>query len=183
MSSKIITIPEDEILLRTPSKVTTFQEVLEMKLFDRLQAANSKAWTGGVGLAAIQIGVALRVAFYKDPNTKAETPRFLINPEILFGRHLNLHGAEGCLSIPGKRFNVWRFHEIEYRKLVHGKMETATARGMEAVIIQHEVDHMNGVLCCDRISKPVVPGRNEACSCGSGKKYKKCCIEKGVVYV
>ena len=181
--TEIVVLPEGEETLRKASKLTSFKEAHEMRLLDRLQAANSRAWTGGVGLAAVQLGIHLRVAFYKDPSTKTETPRFLINPEILHAKNCMPHTQEGCLSIPHRRFNCWRFQEIVYQKLVNGKAEQFTARGREAVIIQHEVDHMNGILCCDRTFRPEMPERNELCPCDSGKKFKKCCIEKGVPYV
>ena len=181
--TKILTLPEHEQTLRAQSKETTYRECIEMKLLDRLQSASQKGWVGGRGLAAPQLGVLLRAAFYVDPNAKSGTPRFLINPRILSAKDLTMHMEEGCLSIPGKRFNTWRFNEVVYEKLVSGKMQQYTAKGIEAHIIQHECDHLDGILCCDRTSRPELPQRNDPCACGSGKKYKKCCLEIGVPYV
>lgn len=172
-----IRIVTDEKILRQVSHETSFKEVLSLKLFDRLQAANEKAWTGGVGLAAIQIGVPVRCAFYK---RSGQVATFLINPVIRYGQNLVSHHGEGCLSIQDRRFQTWRYNKIVYEKLMSGKMQEYKAEGFEAFIIQHEVDHMNGILCCDRTVYPHGPKRNEICLCGSGKKYKKCCIEKGV---
>ena len=61
------------------------------------------------------------------------------------------------------------------------KKQDADLRTLESVCIQHEIDHLNGVVCMDRkrettIVKDKKVGRNEPCPCGSGKKYKKCCI-------
>lgn len=165
-------IVTDEAVLRQVSRDTTFVEALSLKLFDRLQAAARRAWTGGVGAAAIQIGVPLRCAFYQ---IGARPVVFLINPVIVKGYNVVPSNGEGCLSIPGKRFNTWWYDKIEYTKVVQGEVRSFTAEGLEAHVIQHEVDHMNGVLCCDRTLKPAAPGRNEACACGSGKKYKNCC--------
>lgn len=177
---RILTLPDSEAELRKPSKETSYKECLDARLMDRLHAACSRGWVGGQGLAAVQVGVHLRMAFYKDPNQKDGASRFLINPRILHAKDLRPHLKEGCLSIPDRRFNTWRFNEIVYEKLVSGRMEQYTAKGIEAIIIQHELDHMDGVLCCDRVQRRDLPQRNDPCACGSGKKYKKCCIEVGV---
>jgi len=175
--TRIIT---DEAILRQVSRETTFKECLKLQLFDVLREAVKHAWISGVGLAAIQIGAPLRFAYYEIEAGRAATHRFLINPKIHSGKKLVPHYQEGCLSIPHKRFTTWRYEEIVYSKVVNGKDEMFEAKGFEAVIIQHEVDHMNGILCCNRTIKPVAPGRNDPCLCGSGKKYKKCCESKGV---
>ena len=64
-----------------------------------------------------------------------------------------------------------------------GKKEDAELRLLEAVCVQHEIDHLNGVVCMDRkVNTTIVAdkkiGRNEPCPCESGKKYKKCCLRK-----
>lgn len=175
MTDSIVT---DEAILTQVSRDTTFKECMAMKLFERLPAATETAWTKGVGISAVQIGVHVRFAYYKDPERPMSPPVFLINPRIVKGHDLQPHRNEGCLSMPDRRFQTWRYREIEYSKVVNGQAMMFRAQGMEAVIIQHEIDHMDGVLCCDRIWKPKVCGRNEACPCASGLKFKKCCMAK-----
>lgn len=172
-----LAIVTDEEILRQPSRPTSVKECQKLRLFDRLPAANAKAWTAGVGMAAVQLGVHVRFAFFRDKKGQVQ---YLMNPRILAGQGAVPKPDEGCLSIPHKRFVTWRFDSITYEKEVSGKLEIHTAKGWEAQIIQHEVDHMNGILCCDRTERPHVPGRNEPCSCGSGVKFKKCCEAKGV---
>ena len=153
-------------LLRVVSRLTTLEEVSKLKLITRLSEANDTAWTKGAGLAAIQIGVPLRFAWYKI-GTKEYT---LLNPEIveMEGR---VRGTEGCLSIPHKWFQTERYKRI----VVKNGETTFAAEGFEAWLIQHEIDHMNGVLAVDRQFNPYPKlSRNDLCGCGSGKKYKKC---------
>ena len=183
----LITIPNSELvictdlsILKKPSRLTSFKEILKLNMFDRLQSAMAKAWTPGVGLAAIQLAIPIRFAFYRDVEKPLSPPRFLINPVILNASHCVPRREEGCLSLPEQRFNTWRYDHIVYQKMVNGRMDTFEARGFEAHVIQHECDHMDGILCCDRTKKPLLPGRNDMCPCNSGKKYKKCCEAKGV---
>lgn len=161
-----ITIDPD--VLRTPSEPTTQAEIDGMDLVERLKVAMKTAWVGGHGLAAIQIGVPVRCAVYQTPGGVWVT---LLNPLIMEYSDLRMKRREGCLSIPGMWFGTHRYEKI---KIENGPAEaryTIEAEGVEAWIIQHEIDHMNGVLCFQRTK---VPGRNDACFCSSGKKFKKC---------
>ena len=131
--------------LREKSRETTSSEVKEACLIERLSRANKTAWTEGAGLAAIQIGVPLRFAWYKFPGFEGT----LLNPVIIkkFG---SIISEEGCLSIPNKFIKVKRALDIEY--LTNGKKKKA--HGFLACLIQHEIDHMDGILIIDKkISK------------------------------
>ncbi len=130
-----------ESILRTVSRVTTFKEVESLGLSRKLRDALDTGWTGGTGLAAIQIGIPLRFAWF----TFQGKEYTLVNPEIteMHGEELQ---AEGCLSIPGKRVMVCRAYDIRYTS--NGKPKRAN--GLMARIIQHEVDHMNGILITDK---------------------------------
>lgn len=134
---KVDKIVTDQKILRQVSRETTQEEVQKLNLMSRLFHANKAAWTKGVGLAAIQIGVPVRFAYYTH-NGKSS---YLMNPRIL-----KIWGEdtikEGCLSIPGKWLMVKRAVTIEYESF--GKVKTA--HGFEARIIQHEIDHMDGIL-------------------------------------
>lgn len=137
----IDTIVTDIDKLRQKSAETTMREVERMRLIDRLRRANSKAWTDGVGLAAIQIGVPLRFAWYRYNNKDG----ILLNPKIIKGWGESIM-EEGCLSIPNKHTPVKRFVTIEYES--NGKKKVAN--GFLARIIQHEIDHFDGILNIDR---------------------------------
>ncbi len=106
----------------------------------------------GVGLAATQLGVLHRVLVYKayvdDPVTA------LVNPVLEWMSEELALGDEGCLSLPGVHVEVERHAQVRVRALdeAGGELEVE-AEGLEARVIQHEVDHLNGVLILDRISR------------------------------
>ena len=106
----------------------------------------------GVGLAATQLGVLHRVLVYKayvdDPVTA------LVNPEIEWmSEELEL-GDEGCLSLPGVHVEVERHVRLRVRaRDESGDQVEVEAEGLEARVIQHEIDHLDGVLILDRISR------------------------------
>ena len=154
----------------------------------------------GIGLAANQVGIDAQVAV-----VNVREPLVLINPKII-SKEVEIPFYEGCLSYPGKGVNTkryrdvvisteqsesdWYFSGAQVPKDGKGSWEKeqsnnedAQLRVLESVCIQHEIDHLNGVVCMDRkvnttIVKDKKVGRNEPCPCGSGKKYKKCCIGK-----
>ena len=112
----------------------------------------------GAGLAAPQIGVALRVMIFginKNPRYPDAPPvplTILINPEISpAGEEMNWDW-EGCLSVPGMRGRVPRYTRIRYRGLdADGREIDREAQGFHARVVQHECDHLDGILYPDRI--------------------------------
>jgi peptide deformylase len=116
---------------------------------------------GGVGLAAPQVGVSLRVIIFEVPGARASGAeddgplelQALINPEIEpLGPELEL-GWEGCLSIPGLRGEVPRLARIRYTGLDgEGNRISRDASGFHARVIQHEVDHLDGILYPERMT-------------------------------
>ena len=154
----------------------------------------------GIGLAANQVGIDAQVAV-----VNVREPLVLINPKIL-SKEVEIPFYEGCLSYPGKGVNTKRYRDVVISteqsesdwyfsgaqapkdskgswEKEQSKNEDAQLRTLESVCVQHEIDHLNGVVCMDRkvnttIVKDKKVGRNEPCPCGSGKKYKKCCIGK-----
>jgi peptide deformylase len=106
----------------------------------------------GVGLAATQLGVLHRMLVYKayadDPLT------VLVNPEIEWASDELEAGEEGCLSLPGVHVEVERPAAVRVRgrDAAGGKLEIE-AEGLEARVIQHEIDHLDGTLVLDRVSK------------------------------
>ena len=154
----------------------------------------------GIGLAANQVGIDAAVAV-----VNVREPIVLINPEIV-SKSTEIPFYEGCLSFPGKGCHTKRYETIEVTSenvegsIIFSGVDTGESgkgswekgegnsdrevRTLEAVCIQHEIDHLNGMRILDReidttirrVGKKI--GRNEPCHCGSGKKYKKCCINK-----
>jgi len=109
----------------------------------------------GIGLAAIQVGVPSRVVVMDLSKREAEAePRAFINPEITWSSEEKSLYEEGCLSIPDVHEDVERPTRVKIRYLdLDGKLQEADAEGLFATCIQHEVDHLNGVLFIDHISK------------------------------
>lgn len=106
----------------------------------------------GVGLAAPQVGVGQRVIVV-DPHGEGVEPFALINPEIVhFSTELQ-RGEEGCLSIPGLKEIVERSVDVRVEALdAQGRPVSLEAEGLLARILQHEVDHLDGILFIDRVS-------------------------------
>lgn len=109
----------------------------------------------GIGLAAIQIGVPSRVIVMDLSKREAEAePRVFINPEIVWSSQETSPYEEGCLSIPDIHEDVERPSRVRIRYLdLDAKPQESDAEGLFATCIQHEVDHLNGVLFIDHISK------------------------------
>jgi peptide deformylase len=109
----------------------------------------------GIGLAAIQLGVAKRVVVM-DLSKKEDDhkPQVFINPEITWKSDETAKYEEGCLSIPEYYEEVERPAEVKVKYLdLDGKSHEVKVKGLLATCIQHEVDHVNGVLFIDHISK------------------------------
>ena len=154
----------------------------------------------GIGLAANQVGIDASVAV-----VNVREPIVLINPEIV-SRETEIPYYEGCLSFPGKGCHTKRYETVEVKSdnvdgtIIFSGVDTGEEakgtwedgqqkqnreiRTLESVCVQHEIDHLNGMRILDRAQELTIRrtepkiGRNEKCPCGSGKKYKKCCIGK-----
>ena len=109
----------------------------------------------GVGLAAIQIGVPKRIvtadAAKKDEEKR---PQVFLNPEVVWSSEDKATYEEGCLSIPEYYEEVERPTQVKVRYMdIDGKTQEIEANGLLATVLQHEIDHLNGVLFIDHISK------------------------------
>jgi|SRR5579885_406547 len=166
-------IINNEELLRKPCSDVLPEEVGELvDLLDRELEHSAKLGNPGIGLAAPQIGVYKNIAIVR---INKELSINLVNCNLQNGYDEIIFKNEGCLSFPGRVENTKRFQEISIiNNLVVPNNFIAT--GLFAVAIQHELDHINGILLPDRaIAKPPTNlGRNDLCFCGSFKKYKKC---------
>ncbi len=139
----------DPVLRATALPVERFDEELKEEVQSMGELMHDAL---GVGLAATQLGVLHRVLVYKayvdDPVTALVNPVFeWLSDEVELG-------AEGCLSLPGVHVDVERHVRVRVRAQDEtGKEVEVQAEGLEARVIQHEIDHLNGVLILDRISR------------------------------
>jgi len=147
---KIISAPDP--FLRTISKpVEKVDESLQKLMNDMVETMYGAF---GVGLAAVQVGVAKRVivmdlALEDEP----KDPQFFINPEITWTSEEMGVYEEGCLSVPEQYADVERPAKCKFKYLDYdGKAHEVEANGMLATCIQHEMDHLNGILFIDHIS-------------------------------
>jgi peptide deformylase len=139
----------DPVLRATALPVERFDDALRAEI-DRMGELMHDAL--GVGLAATQLGVLHRVLVYRAHSEDPLTA--LVNPEIEWESEELETADEGCLSLPGVHVAVERHAHVRVRaKDGHGEELLVEASGLQARVIQHEVDHLNGVLILDRISR------------------------------
>jgi peptide deformylase len=139
----------DPVLKSRASEVTDFGEGLEREA-ERMVGIMRDAL--GVGLAATQLGVMRRVlVFQSGPDSD---PRAIVNPEVEWSSADAVVAEEGCLSIPGVVVDVERPLHVRVNALdTGGKRIQLEAAGLEARILQHEIDHLDGVLILDRTER------------------------------
>tara|TARA_R110000787_G_scaffold79277_1_gene173289 strand:- start:20596 stop:21063 length:468 start_codon:yes stop_codon:yes gene_type:complete len=125
--------------------ITPELEQLIADMFDTMYAAQ------GRGLAAPQVGRTERI-FVFDANWKSGVPSpvVCVNPEILSVSEQRVEGEEACLSIPGVPMKIYRASEVTLRWTDTRGMHTESFSGAEAVIVQHENDHLDGIVIYDR---------------------------------
>ncbi len=147
---KIITEPNKllrEISLPVENVGKKEQQLMD-DMLDTMYAAN------GIGLAAIQIGVPKNVVVIDLNKDNKKIPMFFVNPKITSKSKSLTKYEEGCLSIPNLFAEIERPSECEIQYLDYfGKEKTLTANGLLATCIQHEVDHLKGILFIDYLSK------------------------------
>src|SRR5258708_1902177 len=147
----IIILPDKRLRLVSKAVVAVDDEVrtLVADMFETMYEAP------GIGLAAIQVGVPSRVVVMDLSKRETEAhPKVFINPEITWSSDEKSPYEEGCLSIPEIHEDVERPARVKVKYLdLDGKPHEEDAEGLFATCIQHEVDHLNGVLFIDHISK------------------------------
>ncbi len=133
-------------VLRTPAEaVTTFDKELRVLVKDLVETMQEAP---GVGLAAPQIGVSLRVFTYDVDDVVGH----LINPVLHFPHDEEEEGPEGCLSLPGLTFDcVRKLHVVAHGQNEYGDPITVEGSDLFARCVQHETDHLDGVLFVDRL--------------------------------
>tara|TARA_X000001036_G_scaffold28224_1_gene23332 strand:+ start:1322 stop:1846 length:525 start_codon:yes stop_codon:yes gene_type:complete len=148
---KILTIP-DPVLRKVSEPVTEVNSEIKKLLDDMLETMYAAP---GIGLAAVQIGILKRVIVIDlSKEGEKKEPLFIINPHITSKSNELISYEEGCLSIPNqfaevKRPNKCKINYLDY----NGKKKDITTDGLLATCIQHEIDHLNGILFIDHLSK------------------------------
>jgi peptide deformylase len=152
MTIRKIIIEPDPILRKKCSPLEKVDDQTRKLMKDMLKTMYEAP---GIGLAAIQIGILKRIVVIdisKDEEKKS--PLFLINPEITFRSKKTSVYEEGCLSLPGQFAEIERPAECHLKYLdFDGKTKELKADGLLSTCIQHEVDHLNGILFIDYLSK------------------------------
>ena len=148
---KIYEIPEP-ILRQKAQKVATIDADIKQTLSDMLETMYAGR---GVGLAANQVGLLKRMVVV-DCAGQDETPDpiKLVNPEIIDHSPNKILHNEGCLSLPREYADVERWESVTVSYLdENGKQQSRTATGLLAIALQHEIDHLDGILFIDYLSK------------------------------
>ena len=152
MSKRNIVIEPDPILRKKSSVLEKVNSEIRNLLDDMLQTMYEAP---GIGLAAVQIGILKRIIVIDISKEEEEKkPIFLINPEITFRSKKTSVYEEGCLSLPGHFAEIERPAECHLNFIdYNGKRKELKAKGLLATCIQHEIDHLNGILFIDYLSK------------------------------
>lgn len=145
------------ILHQKAQSVPKVDDALRKFLDDMLETMYADK---GVGLAAPQVGVSKRIVVIdaeqrdEEGNYKKGNPIYLVNPEIVWKSEEKIIFCEGCLSVPGQSADVERHYAVKVRYLDYeGREKQLEAEDYLAVILQHEIDHLDGILYIDRISR------------------------------
>ncbi len=148
---KILTEP-DPFLRQKSTKVEIVDDKIRSLMDDMLETMYAAP---GIGLAAIQIGVPKRVIVIdlaRDEEKK--TPLYFINPEIITNSKNDATYEEGCLSVPGQFAEISRPDKCKVKFLdYNGEEKILETDGLLATCIQHEIDHLEGILFIDYLSK------------------------------
>jgi len=151
MARPIITLPDKRLrrVSEPVGKITADIKKLVEAMFESMYDAP------GIGLAAVQLGELRRVVTMDLSKKEGPpNPQVFINPEIVWKSEEQATYEEGCLSIPEIHEDVERPARVKLKYLdIEGKQHEVNAEGLFATCIQHEVDHLNGVLFIDHISK------------------------------
>jgi len=147
---EILTYPNQ--FLQQPTKPVENIDGMIQKFIDDMAATMYAA--PGVGLAAIQVGFDKSILIYDiAPPEDGRSLQVLINPRIISSQGEVLSENEGCLSVPEYRADVKRATEIVVEGLDReGNVITIEAEGFPAIVLQHEIDHLNGTLFIDHLS-------------------------------
>lgn len=152
---EILTDPNSKLREKTSEIKQVSPEIITL-IDDMVETMRKK---DGMGLAAPQVGVALKLAIVEsNSKEKGDNPAplpltIMLNPKIISFGEIFEEQEEGCLSVPGKEFKIIRPTEINVLYFdMQGRRHRLRAKGMPARVIQHEIDHLNGILITDRFA-------------------------------
>lgn len=149
-----VTDEKELAVLKKPSEDIKFDDPLLDKLAARMLLTVKDPEHAGVGIAGPQVGINKNVIWVQRLDKKDEPFEFYLNPKIIWRSKLTRQGAEGCLSIPDLRQDVKRSYAIKLQHIDRqGNVKEELIEGFTAVIFQHEVDHLYGILFPDRIEE------------------------------
>jgi len=149
-----ITDDQELAVLKKPSEEIKFDDPLLDKLAARMLLTVKNPEQPGVGIAGPQVGINKNVIWVQRLDKKGEPFEFYLNPKIIWRSKLTRIGAEGCLSIPDLREDVKRSYAIKLQYISRkGEVVEEIIEGFTAVIFQHEVDHLYGILFPDRLEE------------------------------
>ena len=147
----------DPVLRQISRPVEVFDDELRTLISDMFETMYHAP---GIGLAAVQVGVPIRllVMDLQEPEEEdgepVKEPRVFINPQILWASEITVPYTEGCLSVPDQYAEVLRPDRIRARwQDENGDAHEAELDGMLAVCLQHEMDHLEGILFIDHLSR------------------------------
>ncbi len=143
----------DPILRQKCERVSKVDDELRVFLDNMLETMYADK---GCGLAAPQVGVSKRVVVldYATEEDVEKKPMFLVNPEIIWSSEEKIMFCEGCLSLPDQRAEVERHEAVRVHFTdYHGQEQEILAGGLLAIILQHEIDHLDGILYIDHLSR------------------------------
>ena len=152
MAKKEILVLPDPLLRKISEPISEVNSEIKKLMDDMLETMYAAP---GIGLAAVQIGVLKRVIVIDlSKEGEKKNPLFIVNPKITFKSKELLSYEEGCLSIPNQFAEVKRpkFCKVSFLDY-GGNQKEINAEGLLATCIQHEIDHLNGILFIDHLSK------------------------------
>ena len=142
----------DELLLQKSKEIKEVNEEIKKLAEDMLDTMYKY---DGLGLAAVQVGKLLRMIVYDcsyvEKNSK-KRPVVMINPQIVCTSKSKVLVEEGCLSFPDIFENIKRYEKVKVEYIgLDGKKRIKSAKDMESIVIQHETDHLDGIVFLDRL--------------------------------
>lgn len=155
MPLQVIENESDSLFLRKSSLPLTKTEIESpyfTKLISQMLLTVTNPENEGVGIAAPQVGISRKLIAVQRIDKESEPFEFFVNPQIIYKSEEQQNGWEGCLSVPGKRGNVKRHTKIvvKHNNIESFELQQDTIEGFTAIIFQHEIDHLNGILYIDR---------------------------------
>ena len=152
MTIRKILIEPDPFLRQKSTAVDVVNNETRTLMDDMLETMYNAP---GIGLAAIQIGIPKRIIVIDlSRDDQKKTPLYFVNPEIITNSNINTAYEEGCLSVPGQFAEINRPDKCKIKYLdYNGEEKILNAEGLLATCIQHEIDHLEGILFIDYLSK------------------------------